>query len=468
MNALTVNAQNVDNQAGADLNSAATSVNAANAITNEGRIEGDTVATTSATLVNTATIIGNQVTLTGTQSIVNDGAAAVMAAASELNLYSRGDISNTNGANIFSLGDINIAGDGTRDANGLLANRANTVTNDQSTIEAQGNIEVATDTLNNTRPAPTVETVTTDVETLHQTKRSKYIACTTTGGDKNAGCTDAIEYGPYMHPQDATFSDADVISTTSGSNAADRVLVVNLNGTPTTLYYNTLTQNGDGNGTLNVIDNGVIIHTTGGNPAVNGGNGTDTPGNGSANNGGGTGAGTGTGTDTGTSTGADTQSSGSHRNSDASTAAAVVGGIGLAGGMSYLIYASEMHMYLDEVQPLTMELGDAAFWADASIDEVWVDLQTETADVNIVTRSGDLSRHMAYRDGADGVKHYSYEDESSNTKADLAVNMQTREYFYTESGVKDGKEYVVKSHGWLKPGALYPVHAQATANAVVQ
>lgn len=143
VNALTVNAQNVDNQTGADLNSASTTVNAAHAITNEGRIEGDTVAANSATLTNTATIIGNVVTLNGTQSIVNDGAAAVMAAASQLNLYSRGDISNTNGANVFSLGDINIAGDATRDASGLLASRARTVTHDQSTIEAQGNIEVA-------------------------------------------------------------------------------------------------------------------------------------------------------------------------------------------------------------------------------------------------------------------------------------------------------------------------------------
>lgn len=74
MNALTLNAQNVDNQAGADLNSAATTINAANAITNEGRIEGDTVATTSATLNNTATIIGNHVTLSLTTGTLISGA----------------------------------------------------------------------------------------------------------------------------------------------------------------------------------------------------------------------------------------------------------------------------------------------------------------------------------------------------------------------------------------------------------
>ncbi|MDR5777538.1 hemagglutinin repeat-containing protein [Caballeronia sp. LZ002] len=239
VNALTVNARNIDNQALADLNSASTTLNAANAITNEGRIEGDTVTTTSATLVNTATIIGNTVTLMGTQSIMNTGAAAVMAAASQLNLYSSGDISNTQGANVFSLGDIDIAGDATRDANGVLANRANTVTNDQSTIEAQGNIEVAANTLNNTRAAVTVETVTTDVDTVHQTKRQKYTRCAT---NYSGSCSN---WNDYKTPFTRTFSDADVVSSSDGANAVDRVLVVNVNGTPTTIYYNTLTKNSD-------------------------------------------------------------------------------------------------------------------------------------------------------------------------------------------------------------------------------
>ncbi|OLL27985.1 filamentous hemagglutinin [Burkholderia sp. SRS-W-2-2016] len=254
VNALTVNAANVDNQAGADLNSSSTTVNAANAITNEGRIEGDTVTTNSATLTNTATIIGNTVTLNGSQAIVNAGAAAIIAAASDVNLYSGGDISNTGGANIFSLGDINIAADATRDANGLLANRSQSVTNDQSTIEAQGNIEVATQTLTNSRPAPTVETVTTDVESVHQTKRSKYMACTPSNGDGNAGCGDAVWSGPYKTPLTATYAASDVVSETSGPNATDRALVVNANGVQQTIWYNTATTNSDGSVTVTYWD----------------------------------------------------------------------------------------------------------------------------------------------------------------------------------------------------------------------
>ncbi|SEK01683.1 two-partner secretion domain-containing protein [Paraburkholderia diazotrophica] len=253
VNALTVNAANVDNQAGADINSSNTTVNAQNAITNEGRIEGDSVTTHSASLTNTATVIGNTVTLNA-GSIANTGAAAAIAAATAVNLYAPGDITNTGGATIFSLGDINIAADGTRDANGLLANRSNSLTNDQSTIEAQGNTEVATQTLTNTRPAPLVTTVQTDVATVHQTKRDKYMACATTNADNHSSCTQAVwDYG-YQGPVNATYSSADVVPTTNGPNATDRVVVVNINGQPTTIYYNSITTNADGSITVSYWD----------------------------------------------------------------------------------------------------------------------------------------------------------------------------------------------------------------------
>ncbi|MEX3857196.1 hemagglutinin repeat-containing protein [Paraburkholderia sp. BR10923] len=253
VNVLTVNAANVDNQAGADLNSASTTVNATNAITNEGRIEGDTVTTNSATLTNTATIIGNTVTLTGSQSIANTGAAAIIAAAAQVNLYSPGDISNTGGANVFSLADVNLAADGTRDANGLLSNRSNTVTNDQSTIQAQGNLQIAAQTLTNSRPAPTVQTVTTDVETVHQTKRGKYMACAT-GNAVSGYCSQSMWDNGYIAPIDTTFSASQIISQTAGPNPTDNVLVVNVNGTQQTIWYNSITTNGDGTITVNYWD----------------------------------------------------------------------------------------------------------------------------------------------------------------------------------------------------------------------
>ncbi|WP_322056718.1 hemagglutinin repeat-containing protein [Paraburkholderia sp. J63] len=253
VNALTINAASVDNQAGADINSTNTTVNAQGAIANAGRIEGDTVTTNSASLANIATIVGNTVTLNA-GSITNTGAAAALAAASTLNLYSAGDISNTGGATMFSLGDINIAADGTRDANGVLVNRANSVTNDQSTIEAQGDIQIAAQTVTNTRPAPTVETVTTDVDMVHQTKRDKYMPCTTTGGDEHTSCTAAVYNGPYRNPLNATFSTDQILTEGVGPNATDRVLIVSVNGQQEAIYYNTLTTNSNGTITVSYWD----------------------------------------------------------------------------------------------------------------------------------------------------------------------------------------------------------------------
>ena len=245
--ALTVNAANVDNQAGADLNSANTTVNAnGGTIDNAGRIEGDTVTTSSVTLNNTATIIGRDITLNAAV-ISNAGAAAVIAAADRANLYASNRLSNTGGASIFSVGDINIAANGQRDANGFLANRAQTVLNDQSSIEALGSVELAADTFTNTRPAPVVDTETTSVDKKHETKRSKYIGCPTGNAAPNHGvCSDATWRGPYKTPQTATYSSNQIVSSTNGDNAVDRVLVVNVNGQPQTIYYNTLTDNGNG------------------------------------------------------------------------------------------------------------------------------------------------------------------------------------------------------------------------------
>ncbi|WP_107310444.1 hemagglutinin repeat-containing protein [Burkholderia metallica] len=245
--ALTVNAANVDNQSGADLNSANTTVNAnGGTIDNAGRIEGDSVTTNSATLNNTGTVIGANVTANA-NTITNTGAAAVFAAANLLNLYATNQLSNTGGANLFSVGDINIAANGQRDANGLLANRTQNVLNDQSTIEAQGNIELAAGTFTNSRPAPTVTTEATDTTTTHQTKRQQFIGCPTGNAAPNHGvCSYATWSGPYKTPQTATYSASQIVSQSNGTDPVDRVLVVNVNGQQQTLYYNTLTVNGDG------------------------------------------------------------------------------------------------------------------------------------------------------------------------------------------------------------------------------
>ncbi|SIO44100.1 hemagglutinin repeat-containing protein [Paraburkholderia phenazinium] len=253
VNGLTVNAASVDNQAGAVLNSASTTVNTSGALTNEGTLAGATVTTQSSLLTNTGTVVGNNVTLSA-GSIDNTGSAAAIAAATQLNLYAANELSNTGGANIQSLGNLAIAANANRDGNGVLANRTGVVTNDQSTIQAQGNMEIAAGTLSNTRPAPTIEKTETSDDTVHQTKRDKYVACATTNADSHSSCSQAVWDFGYKSPINSTYSTSQVVSQTSGPNATNDVLVVNVGGQQQTIYYNSITNNGDGTITVNYWD----------------------------------------------------------------------------------------------------------------------------------------------------------------------------------------------------------------------
>ncbi|GAB6852976.1 hemagglutinin repeat-containing protein [Paraburkholderia kururiensis] len=148
--ALTASGANVVNAAGADINGTTTTVNATDTITNAGRIEGDSVTTNSATLANTGTLIGNDVQVNATD-VRNSGAAAVIAGARSVKLYASNSVSNTDGALIYSAGDMEIARDGTRDAAGLLANQTGTLDNIAANIEADGNLDIAAHTVNNIR-----------------------------------------------------------------------------------------------------------------------------------------------------------------------------------------------------------------------------------------------------------------------------------------------------------------------------
>ncbi|WP_371748167.1 hemagglutinin repeat-containing protein [Cupriavidus sp. AcVe19-6a] len=149
--ALTASGAKVVNAAGADINSVSTTVTATESIDNAGRIEGDTVQTNSPTLTNTGTVIGNNVTVQATD-ITNEGAAALMAAVENLNVYAANSVRNLDGATLYSAANLQIARDGTRDpATGLLANQVTTLINRSATIEAEGDIDIAANQVSNTR-----------------------------------------------------------------------------------------------------------------------------------------------------------------------------------------------------------------------------------------------------------------------------------------------------------------------------
>ncbi|QRQ85616.1 hemagglutinin repeat-containing protein [Cupriavidus oxalaticus] len=246
VNALTLNGSRIVNAAGATINSAATTLNASADIANAGRIEGDTLTTNSDTLSNTGTLIGDTVTANA-REIRNTGAAAIMAATDTLNVYGRELVTNTDGATYYSLGDLNIAANGERDARGYLRNRTGRVLNDRSTIEGGSDysvVEIAAQELINQRPDPVIVSDTT-VETKHQLKREKYIHCHTTNPYEQMGCTQALWEGPYKTPIDATFTAAQILSRDDGKQR----LVVDINGVATPIDYNTLSES---NGVLQV------------------------------------------------------------------------------------------------------------------------------------------------------------------------------------------------------------------------
>ncbi|WP_338941152.1 filamentous hemagglutinin N-terminal domain-containing protein [Paraburkholderia sp. 22B1P] len=148
--ALTVSGANVVNAAGADVNSATTTVNAAGTISNAGRIEGNTVTTTSALLANTGAVIGNDVNVNASD-VQNTGAVAVIAGVNSVHLYAANSVTNADGALIYSAGNLEIARNGARDGSGMLANQTNVLTNSGASIEADGSIDIAAHTVNNVR-----------------------------------------------------------------------------------------------------------------------------------------------------------------------------------------------------------------------------------------------------------------------------------------------------------------------------
>ncbi|WP_211474683.1 filamentous hemagglutinin N-terminal domain-containing protein, partial [Collimonas humicola] len=177
---ITVNASNIVNQAGADIASGnpgdtttgTTTVNAGSGnITNAGRIEGNNVNTTSNLLANTGTLIGNTVTANAA-TLTNDGAAAIIAGVNQVNLWVTGTVNNQNGATLYSLGDLNMAANGAKDANGYLFNQTGTINNLSSTIEADGTLNVAANQINNVRQNVQTNTVTTSDTTTTMTTPS--------------------------------------------------------------------------------------------------------------------------------------------------------------------------------------------------------------------------------------------------------------------------------------------------------
>ena len=153
---------------------------AADAITNSGNgaITGGDIALSSRAL-----------TQTGTQALI--------AATSNLALWTTDSLVNADGATLYSLGNIQVAANGSRDGNGVLAQATNTIVNRASSIEAAGSIEMAANSVVNERPDVSFTQVRTVDETHYMTMPTWWHNADGNNGNNGAYNPNATNYAPY-------------------------------------------------------------------------------------------------------------------------------------------------------------------------------------------------------------------------------------------------------------------------------
>ncbi|CAN5768109.1 hemagglutinin repeat-containing protein [soil metagenome] len=148
---LTVSANSIDNSASGEIFAATTRLTAADTLTNRGLIDGHDTQLNALTLNNLGTgrIFGNHLSIqAGTLNNLAEGAnAPVIAARGRLDL-GVGTLNNREHALIFSAGDMAIGG--ALDASRHAAGSAQAVNNASASLEALGDLAIATQVLTNT------------------------------------------------------------------------------------------------------------------------------------------------------------------------------------------------------------------------------------------------------------------------------------------------------------------------------
>ena len=155
-NTLQVNAANIDNTSTGQISAITTKVNAVNNLTNRGLIDGTTTQITAdntLTNIGTGRIYGDDLSIAAAtvnnsaETVAGVSTAAVIAARNKLDI-GVGTLNNSNGALIFSAGDMAIGG--SLDANRRAMGRADSVNNSGSTIESLGSLHLSSTQLQNT------------------------------------------------------------------------------------------------------------------------------------------------------------------------------------------------------------------------------------------------------------------------------------------------------------------------------
>jgi len=159
---VTLNANSLLNQTATSFISGHTSLdlNIAGDINNVGTLDGDTVTTHSNTFNNKGGVFGNDVTLNAA-TLNNTGNTAVIATTHALNLIVSDTINNTDGATLYSLGDLNAGASSTLDADGYLSKNMVSFNNTSATVQADGDLRISADQITNNRSLVQVDTTTT-------------------------------------------------------------------------------------------------------------------------------------------------------------------------------------------------------------------------------------------------------------------------------------------------------------------
>lgn len=121
-------------------------------ITNQGMIQGYNVTTTSNDFTNTGAVLGSAVKINAA-NLYNKDDAAVIAATDKIDLIVSNSVSNTDGATIWSLGNLNAAKSSELDAKGYLKDNMVSFTNSSGTVQADGDLRISADQITNKKTA---------------------------------------------------------------------------------------------------------------------------------------------------------------------------------------------------------------------------------------------------------------------------------------------------------------------------
>ncbi|WP_443114246.1 hemagglutinin repeat-containing protein [Herbaspirillum seropedicae] len=159
-NTLMLSAATIGNRSGAALQAADITLTALNRLDNAGEISANRqLNITADSILNSATILGKDVVVNA-RTLENTGANAMLGAGNGMSLWLTEMLANRGKAIIYSSADMAIAANGVRDANGLVNNTAQIV-NEDSVIEAGGNLDIAATNIINRRSNVSVSGVTT-------------------------------------------------------------------------------------------------------------------------------------------------------------------------------------------------------------------------------------------------------------------------------------------------------------------